>query len=67
MSTILTSQSSVYAAVVYTGLETRAKLNSRNAPSKFGQFDVALNHTAKFLFLIMVIVTIWLVSVAGWN
>jgi hypothetical protein len=36
MSTILTSQSPVYAAVVYTGLETRAKLNSRNAPSKFG-------------------------------
>jgi magnesium-transporting ATPase (P-type) len=32
MSTILTSQTPVYAVVIYTGLETRAKLNSRSAP-----------------------------------
>jgi len=67
MSTVLTSQCAVYAILVYTGQETRAKLNSKSAPSKFGRFDVALNHTAKFLFLVMVVVTVWLVSVAGWD
>jgi magnesium-transporting ATPase (P-type) len=67
MSTVLTSQTPVYAIIIYTGQETRAKLNSRSAPSKFGRFDIALNHAAKFLFLLMVIVTIWLTSAAGWH
>jgi phospholipid-translocating ATPase len=40
--------------VMYTGRETRMSMNSREARSKFGQIDYELNRLAKFLFLVMV-------------
>jgi phospholipid-translocating ATPase len=67
MNTVLASQTSVYALVLYTGIETRAKLNGRRLPAKFGKFDKALNNTTKFLFVVMFSATIGLMDKAGWG
>jgi phospholipid-translocating ATPase len=53
MNTALASQHDVFGLVVYTGIETRANLNSRKIPNKRGQFDIGLNNITKLLFLIM--------------
>jgi magnesium-transporting ATPase (P-type) len=66
MNTVIASQSPVYAVALYTGIETRAKLNGRRLPAKFGKFDKALNNATKGLFVFQVVLTFALVIRAGW-
>ena len=66
-NTALASQHDVYAIVVFTGIETRANLNSRKIPNKRGQFDIGLNNITKVLFLIMLVGTISLMWDQGFK
>jgi len=53
MNSVNASQTDIYGLVLFTGIETKAKLNTREASNKFGRFDRSLNNTTKFLFPIM--------------
>ena len=41
--------------VIYTGKDTRSKLNSSNPRTKKGKLDLELNKITKILFLIMIL------------
>ena len=53
MNCVLAAQTSVYGMVIYTGIETRARLNSKKPVNKIGKFDKAMNNSAKGLFVLM--------------
>jgi phospholipid-translocating ATPase len=65
-STVLTSGYAI-GLVVYTGVETRSVMNSRRPAAKFGICDSELNHLAKLLFLLMIIVSFLMVLGAGFT
>ena len=65
-STVLASSSAI-GCVIYTGRETRVALNSSVPASKFGVTDAELNKLAKFLFLLMLGVSLGIVILAGVN
>ena len=67
MNTVLASQEDVFGIVVYTGYETRARLNSRRPLSKFGRFDKLVNNVSKWLFLLMILLAVAVQSAAGWD
>lgn len=48
--------------VVYTGKETRSKMNARDAVTKFGKLDYELNKLSKFLFFFMVCISLGIVA-----
>lgn len=48
--------------VVYTGKETRSKMNARDANTKFGKLDHELNKLSKFLFVFMILISIGIVA-----
>lgn len=43
--------------VIYTGAETRAQMNARNAVTKVGKLDLELNRLSKILFLFMIMIS----------
>ena len=67
MNCVLSSPSDVFGLVLYTGIETRVKLNTRGMPNKFGRFDHTLNNATKFLFLLMLGSAVLLEWGNGWG
>lgn len=49
---------SMVALVVFTGRETRSKMNSREPATKIGKFDEEINHLSKVLFVLMMILAL---------
>ena len=64
-NTVLASSGYILGQVVYTGKETRSKMNSRDPITKVGKIDLELNRLSKLLFLIMVIVSFAIVALNG--
>lgn len=48
--------------VVYTGKETRSKMNSREPTTKIGKLDMELNRLTKFLFFFMICISLGIVA-----
>mmetsp|Transcript_16504 Transcript_16504/g.29748 ORF Transcript_16504/g.29748 Transcript_16504/m.29748 type:complete len:1065 (-) Transcript_16504:24-3218(-) len=65
-STVLASGSCI-GLVVYTGPDTRSSMNSRTASSKIGICDLELNRLAKFLFILMLILSIIIMCLNGFK
>ena len=63
-STILASQK-IIGIVIYTGLETRARMNSSNPKLKIGVLDEELNRTNVYLFCFMFILSFVLTALKG--
>jgi phospholipid-translocating ATPase len=52
---------------VYTGKETRSKMNAREPNTKFGKLDAELNRLSKFLFVFMVFVSMGMIALDGFR
>ena len=65
-STVLASQK-IIGIVIYTGKETRAQMNSSSPKLKFGILDKELNTTNKYLFVIMLALSLILILLKGFN
>ena len=63
-STVLASQK-IIGIVIYTGKETRARMNSSSPKIKIGILDKELNNTTIYLFFIMIISAIILKLLKG--
>ena len=50
------------AVVLYTGKETRSKMNARDANTKFGKLDLELNRLSKILFFFMICIALGIVA-----
>lgn len=48
--------------VVYTGKETRSKMNAREPNTKFGKLDLELNRLSKILFVFMVALALAIIA-----
>jgi phospholipid-translocating ATPase len=53
--------------VIYTGKETRSKMNSQHPKSKIGKVDLEINKLTKFLFILMLALAIGLTGLAGFK
>ena len=53
-STVLATEETI-GVIIYTGKDTRAKMNSTKPKLKIGLFDLEINFYNKFLFVIMVL------------
>lgn len=65
-STILASKK-IIGIVIYTGNETRAKMNSSTPKMKFGVLDLEINKLNKILFIIMVALALLITIVKGFR
>ena len=63
-STVLASQK-IIGIVIYTGLETRARMNSYTPKLKIGVLDEELNRTNVYLFCFMFILSFIITSLKG--
>lgn len=63
-NTVLASSGYVLGMIIYTGKETRAQMNSREAVAKVGKLDIEINRISKFLFVFMVLLSLGIVA---WN
>jgi len=61
-NTVLASSGYVLGIVVYTGKETRSKMNAREPNTKFGKLDMELNKLSKFLFFFMICISLGIVA-----
>lgn len=57
-NTVLASTGHILGLVVYTGIETRSMMNARDANTKVGKLDLELNRMSKFLFSVMVVISL---------
>ena len=64
-NTVLASQGYVYGLVLYTGSETRSNMSSKKPRSKSGSLDYEINHLAKILFFVMLILSLVIVVMDG--
>jgi phospholipid-translocating ATPase len=48
--------------VVYTGKETRSKMNAREPNTKVGKLDMELNKLSKFLFFFMMCISLGMIA-----
>lgn len=62
--TVLAS-GTVIGAVVYTGRETRAVMNTSQAPSKVGLLDHEMNRLSKVLFVLLLLLSLALTACKG--
>lgn len=58
---------SCYGIVIYTGKETRSVMNSREPSNKLGITDRELNRLAVYLVCLMVIMSLFLLTLSGFN
>ena len=65
-STVVASMK-VIGIVIYTGKETRARMNSSSPKMKIGILDQELNKSNFYLFIIMLILSLFLASMKGFN
>ncbi len=61
-NTILASQGHIYGLVIYTGDETRFRMNSQAPGSKIGKTDQEINNLAKGLFVMMFLMALMIVG-----
>jgi phospholipid-translocating ATPase len=66
-NTVLASNGYILAMVVYTGKETRAIMNEREPATKYGKIENELNQISKLLFLFMVILSVGIVAMNGFQ
>jgi phospholipid-translocating ATPase len=55
----------VYGLVIYTGKETRSNMSSKRPRSKAGSLDYEINHLAKVLFVIMLLISFAIILMDG--
>lgn len=56
-----------YGIVIYTGKETRSQMNSREPSNKLGITDLELNQLSKYLVILMVIISAFLLCLNGFT
>lgn len=61
-NTVLASSGHVLGMVVYTGIESRAQMNSRESQTKVGKLDLEINLLSKYLFVAMLILSFCIVA-----
>lgn len=61
-NTVLASSGHVLGMVVYTGIESRAQMNSRESQTKVGKLDLEVNLLSKYLFVAMLILSFCIVG-----
>ena len=61
-NTVLASTGFILGIVVYSGTETRSKMNAREAATKIGKLDLEVNRLSKFLFIFMIIISLAVVA-----
>lgn len=66
-NTVLASSGFVLGMVVYTGVETRAQMNAKDAMTKVGKLDLEINKMSKFLFVFMMILSFGIVALSGFR
>lgn len=66
-NTVLASSGHVLGMIVFTGMETRAQMNSKPALTKVGKLDLEINRLSKFLFLVMVVLSLGIVALGGFR
>lgn len=64
-NTVLASSGHCLGMIVYTGIETRAQMNSKEPTTKVGKLDLEINRMSKFLFLFMVVLSLGIVTLSG--
>lgn len=64
-NTVLASSGYILGLVVYTGVDTRAQMNSKSPSSKVGLLDLEINFLSKVLFGLMVILAATIVALNG--
>lgn len=64
-NTVLATSGYIYGMVIYTGNETKYRLNSQKPKSKVGKFDLEINFLAKILFVIMMLMSLLIVGLQG--
>jgi len=66
-NTIFASNGYCLGMVVYTGMETRSQMNSKEASTKVGKLDLEINRLSKMLFVLMIVMSIGIVALAGFK
>jgi len=66
-NTVLASSGYVLGMIVYTGVETRAQMNAKDAVTKVGKLDLEINKLAKLLFVFMLVVSFGIVALSGFR
>jgi len=64
---VLASNGYILGIVVYTGIETRFKMNLQPARNKVGKLDLEVNRLTKFLFAFMLLVSLTIVALSGFR
>lgn len=62
---MVASQGYILGVVIYTGTETRHKMNSQHPKSKIGKVDLEINQLTKFLFVLMMLLSVGLTALQG--
>ena len=66
-NTVLASSATVWAAVVYTGSETRQAMSTSSSRSKTGLLELEINNLTKILCALTLTLSIILVALEGFN
>jgi phospholipid-translocating ATPase len=66
-NTVLASSGHVLGMVTYTGIESRAQMNSRDSQTKVGKLDLEINLLSKYLFVAMLILSFCIVALQGFR
>jgi phospholipid-translocating ATPase len=66
-NTVLASTGYIWGLVLYTGIETRAQMNSKMPRSKVGLLDTEINHLSKILFFVMVGISALIIIIDGFR
>lgn len=66
-NTVLASSGHVLGMIVYTGIETRAQMNAKEARTKVGKLDLEINRLSKFLFVFMMVLSFGIVALSGFK
>jgi phospholipid-translocating ATPase len=66
-NTVLASAGYILGIVLFTGKESRAQMNARDANTKFGKLDYELNRLSKLLFLLMIFVAFAIVALDNFS
>lgn len=66
-NTVLASNGHVLGMIVYTGIETRAQMNSKTAYTKVGKLDLEINRLSKLLFVSMLVLSFTIVALNGFK
>lgn len=61
-NTVLASSGYILGMITYTGIETRAQMNSKEPLTKVGKLDLEVNRLSKLLFIFMIIVSFIIVA-----